>query len=96
MEYIYEIKQFHPSLPRINVRITDDHEQIAGMGRMGGNIIWITESYTASRGLVYHEVLHAAYAIKHQKGCPLMSGEGTSHALNKAECQRLFSKYARK
>ena len=94
MNYIYEIKEIYPNLPRIDVRITDNHQQWAGMGRMGKNIIWITEGYVASRGLVYHEVLHAVFAQDHVKGCPLMSGKGTSHALTKKQCQYYFLKYA--
>lgn len=93
--FIYEIKEIYPNLPRIDVRITDDHSGIAGCGRMGQNIIWITEGYVASRGLVYHEVLHAAFAQDHVKDCPLMSGKGTSHALNKRQCQKYFLKYAK-
>lgn len=95
IEYIYEIKEFYPDLPRIDVRITENNERIAGVGRMGNNIIWITEGYVASRGLVYHEVLHAAFAQEHVAGCPLMSGKGTSHACTKSQCKKLFLQYAK-
>ena len=46
-------------LPRINVRVTDNHEKILGVAKIGGLVIWITEETVASRAVVFHEILHA-------------------------------------
>ena len=80
-------------LPRINVRITDRHETLLGVGRVGKNIIWITEEMVASRAVVFHEILHAVFAQGHVKGCPLMADK-ISPELNAKTCDRLFKKYA--
>ena len=93
MNFIYEAKKLAPELPRIDVRITDNHKDIAGMGRIGHKIIWITEKFTINRGVVFHEILHAI-GQDHIKNCPLMSGKGTSIALPKNKCEILFKKYA--
>lgn len=91
--FIHEAKKLYPKLPRITVRICENDKKIAGWGGMGRNIIWITEDYVASRGLVFHEILHAVFAQDHVKGCPLMSGTGTSIALSDSEADQLFMKY---
>ncbi|TXH09412.1 MAG: hypothetical protein E6R04_08225 [Spirochaetes bacterium] len=80
-------------LPRITVRVTDKHETILGVARMGKNAIWITEETVASRAVVFHEILHAVFAQDHVKGCPLMS-EKISTNLDVKTCDRLFKKYA--
>lgn len=90
---IYEAKKLVPSLPRIEVRVTDNHETFLGMGRMGKRIIWITERSVASRSVVFHEILHAAYAIDHVLDCPLMGP--IDKAISKDECDKLFIKYAK-
>lgn len=98
---IYEIKQFVPNLPRIDVRITDDHtadkKNIAGLAQMGKLIVWIPEgtvnkSETYIRNVVYHEVLHAVYGVGHVKGCPLMDSHIPMN-LNKEEAKKLFLKH---
>lgn len=82
-------------LPRITVRIAEKNHRYAGVGRMNQNIIWITEDFVANRGVVFHEILHAVFGVKHVPGCPLMSGEGTSASLSAAEVNRLFLKYVK-
>ncbi len=94
--YIYEAKRIVPTLPRIEVRITEDDSAIAGLASMGKNVIWITKNYVASRGLVFHEILHAVYAQEHVTDCLLMSGKGTSLDLDDDTANKLFLRYARK
>lgn len=89
---IHEAKKI-VELPRINVRVTDRHETILGVARMGKNVIWITEETVASRAVVFHEILHAVFAQDHVKGCPLMA-EKISKKLDAKSCDRLFKKYA--
>lgn len=66
IDLIYEIKEL-VDLPRVEVRITDNHESILGQGTKGQfrgrSWIWISErAIKASefdlRTIVYHEVLH--------------------------------------
>ena len=92
---IHEAKALYPNLPRITVRVAENHDRIAGVGAMGGNIIWITEEFVASRGLVFHELCHAVFAQDHVKDCPLMAGDGSSLKLSKAQADKLFLKYAK-
>lgn len=89
---IYEAKRL-VDLPRVDVRVTDNKGDTLGCARMGGNIIWITESSVASRAVVFHEILHAVFAQDHVKGCPLMA-EQIDPNLDAATCNRLFAKYA--
>lgn len=102
MNYIYEAKELlnkhNISLPRITIRITDDHESILGMGRMGQNIIWISqraveESRFDLRSIVFHEILHAVFNINHDDSCPLM--KPLHSPLTKAQAQQLFLKWAK-
>jgi len=89
---IHEAKKL-VDLPRINVRVTDKHETILGVAKMGKNIIWITEKTVASRAVVFHEILHAVFAQEHAKGCPLMAPK-IDDKLDSDTCNRLFKKYA--
>jgi hypothetical protein len=102
IDMIYEIKELvgkhGGSFPRVEVRVTEDHERILGKASMGRSksIIWITErAITASefdlRSIVYHEVLHTVYRIEHNESCPLM--KPLHSPLSKAEVQRHFLKY---
>jgi hypothetical protein len=99
MELIYEIKDL-ADIPRVEVRITDDHERVLGLGTMSGTpVIWITErAITASdfdlRTVVYHEVLHAVFHIKHDEKCPLM--KATHSPLSKGEAQKHFMKWVKR
>ncbi len=80
-------------LPRITVRVTENHKSILGVGGMGRNIVWITADMVASRAVVFHEILHAVYAQGHVEGCPLMA-PAIDHNLDDATCNRLFVEYA--
>ncbi len=90
---IYEAKRLWPDLPRIEVRVTEDNAAVCGVGRMGKRIIWITESFVADRLTVFHEILHAAYAVPHIDGCPLMSPVHTG--ASQKYINRAFVKHCR-
>ena len=101
IDLIYEIKEM-VNLPRVEVRITDDHESILGQGTKGQfrgrSWIWISErAIKASefdlRTIVYHEVLHAVFGVNHDESCPLM--KPTHTPLEKREAQKLFMKWAK-
>lgn len=101
MKYIYEAKELlkhhNIAMPRITVRITDDHDFILGMGRMGKNIIWISQRAVESnrfdlRSIVFHEILHAVFNINHDNSCPLM--KPVHSPLPKAQAHQLFLKWA--
>lgn len=93
IDLIYEAKKL-TDLPRIDVRVTDDHEKILGVARYNANIIWITENAVASRCVVFHEILHAVFGQIHVKGCPLMD-EKIDPNLDAETCNRLFMKYVK-
>ena len=99
MGFIYEAKELAPDMPRVEVRITDNHEdRILAMGRLGSFVIWISErvldmSDDSIRCVVYHEILHN-YGHEHNNRCPLM---GAYHKeLPKAQAQKLFVKWVNK
>jgi len=93
---IYEAKKI-VNLPRVTVRITDNDESTLGMGRLGKNIIWITEeAITMSqfnlRMLVWHELVHTVAGLGHIKDCPLMSPVHNSK-ITKTKADNLLKKY---
>lgn len=77
LNQIYLLKRF-VNLPRITVRITEDHHELIGMGTMDHNVtIWITEKACKFDDknllhLVAHEIGHAVYKKTHNDSCPLM------------------------
>jgi len=89
---IYEAKKLI-DLPRIEIRVTDNHKTILGVAAMGAKIIWITEGMTASRSVVFHEILHAVFGQGHVNGCPLMAPK-INDKLDAKTCDKLFLKYA--
>ena len=98
MNLIYEAKELDPTIPRLNVRVTHDHERILGQARLNQNIIWISErAITASefdlRTIVFHEVLHAVYGIEHDESCPLM--KAIHKPMNKRQCEYHFKKWVK-
>lgn len=94
IDLIYEAKRLCPTLPRIEVRITENDSELLGVGRMGGKVIWITEDFVASRATVFHEILHAVFNQKHVASCPLMA-PAIDPNLSKNICDKLFLTYAR-
>lgn len=85
IEHVYDAKNLlrkhGVELPRIEVRVTDNTGECGsalGMGRMGCNIIWISTKCLNIwklhlKEVVFHEILHAVKAVKHDDSCPLMS-----------------------
>ena len=99
IEMIYEAKKLVPDLPRLTVRITDNHERTLGKGWMKQNVIWLSERAVTGkdfdlRTIVFHEILHACYGIQHDESCPLM--RAIHKPLSKAQCERLFLKWAQR
>lgn len=92
---IYDAKRLVPTLPRIEVRVTDNHERTLGRAIMHGHVIWITEEVVANRTIVFHEILHAAFGTPHVNGCPLMDPQPDVN-MSDAQCDKLFLKYASK
>lgn len=105
MGYLYEAKNLLRShgvqMPRVEVRITDNTGSTghaAGMGRMGGNVIWISTMCLNKwskhvRLVVFHELLHAVLAIKHDEKCPLMKPCFDVKPLSNAVIDENFVKY---
>ena len=78
MNYIYEAKALlNGNMKRVEVRITDcDNPRTLGTASMGDCVVWIPASTVIDnrcRQVVFHELLHALFAIEHDDNCPLMS-----------------------
>lgn len=99
IDFIYEAKQMIPTLPRIEVRITDcNRHEVLGTARMNDCVIWIPASTLKRpkndiRQIVFHEILHAAYGVDHVDSCPLMGPLFVK--LDKTTTNKLFLKYVR-
>lgn len=105
MGYLYEAKNLLRSkgiqMPRVEVRITDnrgEHGHAAGMGRMGGNVIWIstmclTKWKNHVRLVVFHELLHAVLGVHHDEKCPLMKSCFALEPLSNEVIDENFVKY---
>lgn len=95
MDFIYEAKEV-VDLPRITVRITEDHETMLGCARLKENILWITKRAIDSydlRSVVYHEIAHAVYGAGHDVNCPLMKpSTDKQEKLTKAQCQKILKR----
>ena len=96
MAYIYEAKKLDPSMPRVDVRITEDHREALATARMSDKIIWVSERAVKSgkfdlRTIVFHELLHAVYGVKHDSLCPLMKPIHTP--LTRALVHKNFKKH---
>lgn len=99
MKHIYEAKALVPSLPRINIRITDAINCITlGSAHMGSNSVSITADAVENgwnlKRIVYHEILHGVYSIGHVDGCPLMDPYTDKKEYDSDELDRLFKQYA--
>lgn len=98
MAMIYEAKRLVPSLPRVTVRITDDHASTLAIAVMERDYIEVTERAVTCddfdlRTIVYHELLHAVYGVEHDDQCPLM--RPVHLPLSKEMAQRIFTRYAK-
>ena len=97
MDHVYFAKRLlrmHGiDLPRINVRITNDHpDRIIGAAYLNSNCIWITEKPISNsnklKWIVFHEILHAAYGVQHDGNCDLICPE--YKVIPEAKIDRLF------
>jgi hypothetical protein len=98
IESIYKAKKLDPNLPRIEVKITDNHERILGQAYMSSNKIWITERAIKQAKfdvdtIVFHEIVHAVYGVGHDESCPLM--KSVHSPLEESERNKLFMKYVK-
>ena len=95
MGYIYEAKEV-VEMPRITVRITDNHESMLGCALMEKDVIWITERAIHEydlRSIVFHEIAHAVFGADHDEDCPLMkSSIKRTERLSKTKCQQILKK----
>lgn len=100
MSLIYEAGTV-VNLPRLTVRITDNDVTMLGCARMGGNIIWMTESAINGgydiRAIVYHEIAHAVFNAGHDASSPLMKPTFSVGEIIPVDvCQSELEKVARK
>ena len=101
LSIIYEANKIvGKKLPRVDVRITTTEDKDNwGMARCNDNILWIPEhtlnkSEKLLRHVVYHELVHAIFGIRHIEKCKLMTPfVNEKSACTKSECHRLFLKY---
>jgi len=109
IDAIYEAKKLAASigvdLPRIQARIVDKdpneviRKSALGTASMGGKEIWIPEdcltgNYTGYlRQVVFHEILHAAYAIDHDERSKLMASRVGNAPLPRELADELFIKH---
>lgn len=97
IDIIYDIKK-EIELPRIEVRVVEKHEHILGVGRVGENMIWITEDcITHGKELLFHvvahEIGHAVFKLSHNKKCPLMKPSvGQENAASRQQILKVLRK----
>ena len=106
IDYIYRAKnifrQAGVEMPRIDIRITDlkdPKSDVLGTARLGAKVIWIPATTIGEMNIlqqvVYHELLHAIYGIKHDENCPLM-GSTVDDTLTPEQSDSLLLKYIEK
>ena len=82
MKFIYQAKALVPDLPRVEVRISD-MKNCAGRGWYNQNVIRIDAKHTEVissvklKRIVYHEIGHAVFGLKHDSKCPVMESGWT-------------------
>lgn len=99
MNYINRARKVGgPKLPRVDVRITENHHggHVLGIGLMGDCIVWFpkqlfNEPDHIIAAVTYHELCHAIFSTEHNNKCPLMAPSITRISLRQAD--RLFKKY---
>ena len=96
---VYEAKALVPTLPRLTVRITYNHESILAMAKISRDYIEVSDqainrSDLDLRTIVFHEIIHAVFGVRHDEKCPLMKAHHTP--LPKDRVHSLFLKYAGK
>ena len=87
------------TMPRQTIRIISSKKStLLGVGRMKGNIVWITElglKYRDGKTLknvVFHELLHSILGIQHDDNCPLMHPI-IAKAIPNDQLERVFLSY---
>ena len=95
---VYEAKELVPTLPRITVRITDNHETTLALATMKRDYIEVSERAISCtdfdlRTIVFHELLHAVWGLRHDETCRLMKAH--HEPLPKEKVHQLFLKYAK-
>jgi hypothetical protein len=96
---IYEAKRLVPNLPRVEVRIVEDEGKILGMASMMSKHISIMSSTVSDnddvlRHVVFHELVHTLFGVRHIETCPLMKAIVNIPA-TKQEIHAIFKKYAK-
>lgn len=98
MNLIYEFKTI-VEIPRVTVRIIEETGNILGLGSMDDRVcIWIPESVANAskdhlREIVYHEIGHAVFKLKHDESCPLMSSSTAWNGMSKKQCTEIVKKW---
>jgi hypothetical protein len=103
INFIYKIKEY-VEIPRIEVRITDNHHSVLGRATLKGNVLWITEriashaSSYAFNVIVAHEILHAVFGVEHDDTCPVMKAihDSDDKRLTDEDIIKIFISYAKK
>lgn len=101
IDLIYELKR-DIDLPRIEVRITESHKEILGVGTVSGRVIWITletalSDYKTFFHVVCHELGHAVFGLRHDETCPLMASQVNPYKLcNKETAIKILKQAAQK
>ena len=98
MELIYEFKTI-VEIPRVTVRIIEETGNILGLGSMDERIcVWIPQGVANApkdhlREIVYHEIGHAVFKLKHDEKCPLMSSSTKWNGMTKAQCSEIVKNW---
>lgn len=98
IDLIYEAKKLVPTLPRIMVRITENHETTLAMATLKRDYIEVSERAVNCgdfdlRTIVFHELIHAVWGVRHNESCPLMRSH--HKPLPKEDVHRLFLQYSK-
>ncbi len=94
MNMIYDARAI-VTLPRITVRITENHNRQLGCAWINHNVLWISEraitgyNDTILRSIVYHEILHAVFGTEHDESCILMSS-AINTEITESDCYTRF------
>lgn len=87
-------------LDRVDVRVTTDNDNFAGLATLGEKVIWINEKYISSNSIilkriVLHELVHAIFGVAHIDGCLLMDADCFKFRATEKQIEDKFREYAR-
>lgn len=100
MRYVNRAGEIVEGLPRVNVRITDNHPTALACADMGeGRItIWVSKNAVNQQAklkyIVFHEILHTAFGVRHSDD-PKSIMHPTYHYLSDAEIEKQFKRLAK-